>query len=459
VERALARRLVKLSPGDAQRLSARLKRESEERGFTYDKEEGKRSVINLHPLPVVLSTADRARLHRLGLGLRSILARVLPLARKHAALSGLVPLEPEEEAFLGRVHSRDHDVDPAVLFRLDVDIDFRDPGWDENCKFFEFNGSAVGGYFYSKLSEALLADVVGPAVGYSVPQRVIEGMPDMMLASMREQSFRLGRRGQNFAYVEDRTWTTGITEGPSLMEFFRSQGANAVVCDPRDLYMKGNEIWVGDLPVDAVYRNMEIRDLIAIEKEDGHLRAMEQAFARNQVVSSIWGDFDHKSLWELLDTPEALRGLSAAQRAYLRAHIPWTRMLRHAFTRSPEGERVDLLEFVRDNRQALVIKPNRGCGGNGVTLGIRVDQSGWEAAIQTAATKPGEWVVQRYIATTSRPFPVISDSGVFELEDLYTAYGFVATPQGFGCLGRASRGAIVNVSQGGGVFPVVTLAG
>src|SRR5262249_16714023 len=158
-------------------------------------------------------------------------------------------------------------------------------------------------------------------------------------------------------YIEDRSWTTGITEGPSLAEYFTRAGARAVVVDPRDLRLKDNDVWAGDLPVDIVYRNMEMRDLVAIEKEEGHLRALEQALARDRVVSSIWGDFDHKSLWEVLDTPEVARHLTAAERAFLRRHVPWTRTLRHTFTRTPDRDRADLLEYVRTHREGLVIKP------------------------------------------------------------------------------------------------------
>jgi hypothetical protein len=458
LEHALADRLAGLSPGDVARLQNAIREESLARGFTYDREEGGRQVINLLPLPVVLSAADRDRLKDMACTLTAILGKVLPYARKNPALAQLLPLDPEEEALLARVHSKGHDDRPPLLFRLDADLDFSRPDWAESASFYEFNGTAVGGYYYSKVSEALVADVIAREVGLPVPARVTDGMPDLMLAVMRAQAARLGRKTLNVAYIEDRTWTTGITEGPSLAEYFQARGVRAVVVDPRELRLKDSEIWAHDLPVDIVYRNMELRDLVAIEKEEGaHLRALEQAFARNQVVSSIWGEFDHKSLWEVLETPEVTRHLTAPERAFLRRHIPWTRTVRHTFTKCPDGERVDLLEFTARQRERLVLKPNRGCGGTGVTLGCQTSAGDWDAVLAEASREPGQWVVQQYLRSACRPFPTVDPAGRYVLEDLVTAYGFVATAERFGCLGRASRGAVVNVSQGGGIFPVMTV--
>lgn len=458
LESQLAERLAGLSAADVRRLGESIHAEALKRGFTYDREEGGRTAINFLPMPVLLSREERAHLQKLGWMLRSILMQVLPYARKHPPLAQLLPLEPEEEAFLGRVHSKAHDEDPSLLFRLDVDIDFSDPGWFERAAFYEFNGSSVGGYHYSKVSETMVTELVARELDVPVPARLTDGMPDLMLSVMRHQATRLGRRRLNIAYIEDRSWTTGITEGPSLADYFTAAGARAVVVDPRELRLRDNDIWAGDMPVDIVYRNMEMRDLVEIEKEEGHLRALEQAFARDQVVSSIWGDFDHKSLWEVLDTPEVGRQLTAAERAFLRAHVPWTRTLRHAFTRTPEGDRADLLEHVRQNRERLVIKPNRGCGGTGVTLGLKSTDAEWDAALATAAREPGQWVVQTHVKTARRPFPMVTADGRFAMEDLYTAYGFVSTPTEFGCLGRASRSGVVNVSQGGGIFPILSRA-
>ena len=46
---------------------------------------------------------------------------------------------------------------------------------------------------------------------------------------------------------------------------------------------------------------------------------------------------------------------------------------------------MDLLEYIRDYREELVLKPNRGYGGTGVHLGAALSQSEWEALLERSA--------------------------------------------------------------------------
>ena len=91
-------------------------------------------------------------------------------------------------------------------------------------------------------------------------------------------------------------------------------------------------------------------------------------------------------------------------------------------------------------------------------LGPKVTPAEWDAAIATSLREPGEWVVQTLVKNARRPFPLLGEDGRFHMEELFTAYGFLSSADMFGCLGRASRGAVVNVSQGGGIFPVLSEA-
>ena len=61
--------------------------------------------------------------------------------------------------------------------------------------------------------------------------------------------------------------------------------------------------------------------------------------------------------------------------------IPWTRVLREG--RAAYGDWVvDLLAFVSDNRERLVLKPASDYGGHGVSLGMETSQSDWDRLIE-----------------------------------------------------------------------------
>ena len=111
--------------------------------------------------------------------------------------------------------------------------------------------------------------------------------------------------------------------------------------DPRELRVKGDEVFYEDVRIDVAYRDYEMRELVALEKEIGRpLDAMRLLFRQNRVVSSIVGDFDHKSCFEVLTDPAmSEQYFSADDRRLFRRHVLWTRVVADRRTRLPETTR------------------------------------------------------------------------------------------------------------------------
>src|SRR5207237_196400 len=93
---------------------------------------------------------------------------------------------------------------------------------------------------------------------------------------------------------------------------------------------------------------------------------------------------------------------SSDERRAIDAHIPWTRVVAERTTRH-EGRTVDLLPFIIDRREQLVLKPNDAYGGAGIVLGWEGDTATWERAVRVALTEP--FVVQERVPIPSEPFP------------------------------------------------------
>jgi uncharacterized circularly permuted ATP-grasp superfamily protein len=172
-------------------------------------------------------------------------------------------------------------------------------------------------------------------------------------------------------------------------------------------------------------------------------------------VSSMAGDFDHKSCLEILTDPQFAPYFTMDERNVFRRHVLWTRGLRASRTTDPLGELVDLLDFVRDNREILVMKPNRAYGGEDVLIGPSTSQSDWEQTLDRAAKEPGMWVAQRLARIPVYEFPVVTDSGMVTTAPFYVVYGFAPTKYGLAILGRASQKQVVNVAQRGGMLAVL----
>jgi hypothetical protein len=207
--------------------------------------------------------------------------------------------------------------------------------------------------------------------------------------------------------------------------------------------------------VDLLYRDYSLYDLAYIKDEGGDEEAIKQLFRRNQVVSSMAGDFDHKSTFELLTDSRFSALFTPGERQLLRRHVLWTRSLTARKTTDPTGDEVDLPEFTMSNRELLVIKPNRSYGGDRVLIGPNVSEAEWHEAIDHALTEPGEWVVQRLARITAYEFPVVQADRSISAQPFYMVVGFAPTKYGTAVLGRASQKQVVNVAQRGGMCAVL----
>jgi uncharacterized circularly permuted ATP-grasp superfamily protein len=115
---------------------------------------------------------------------------------------------------------------------------------------------------------------------------------------------------------------------------------------------------------------------------------------------------------------------------------------------------VDLLGFVADNRERLVLKPASDYGGHGVALGIETSQEEWEAMIESHA-ELGDFVVQEYVPVPEEMFPTVEDGHVQMRLKRFNINPFGIGGRYAGMITRISDRAVINVSAGGGLLPSV----
>lgn len=414
-------------------------------GITYEDPRGRKFFMNYGLLPVVVRAAALARLGRVARGVAAATARLARAWHGDTRLQTLLPLWPEEAALVRELAPL-----PAgapVVGRLDASavLGRRDGSLDALA--YEWNGSCVGGIHYSPAGERLLEREVLPRLRRLArpPIRRQPELRDLVLRALRAHAARAATPGA-IAVLEDTTDRGGITEYPALAEHFRRRGVDAVHGDLRDLDAAGGELWLRGRRVGVVLRNFELRDLVAIERRAGRLPAVREAFGRDRIVSAVAGDFDHKSLWEVLADP----AFPAAGAAEVSRHLPWTRLVFPRRTSLPGGQTGDLLEHARRHREQLVLKPNRACGGMGVTLGASVTQATWERTLDRAESDRREgWVVQAAIPATRKYLPLLHRTRGPVLEETFVNYGVLVAGDGAGLIGRVCARPIVNVSRGG----------
>lgn len=433
-----------------------------EKNFTYERK-GRYDLINLLPLPLVINPAQVKYLHKACLLMKDAMSKLIDLYIAYPEIRDILPLTEEEHIWINETWTERHKKTRGIWSRLDFHFDIYNPNWKDTITFFEDNLVAVGGNHYAPTAEELIIKLVLPQIK-KVNKHILleknEDIRNLLLYEILHQAKALGRKRLNIAFAEDKTLTSGITEFPSLVEFYNKEFSKKIemlkiyLIDPRELYLKNDEIYYKNHQIDIIYRDFELVDLFRMEKGK-YIDAIKTAFKKNQIISSIAGELDHKSCWEALRDKRFAPIFSALINAGIMKHIPWTKIIRDIKTDNPIDKKVELLNYIRKNKDHLILKPNRGYGGYGIVIGKDTSKSQWDNLIEKGCVEFGKWVVQEYIELSTKTFPTIDKNGDIIFEEFYTVYGLAGTPDGIGILGRASKKKVVNVAQHGGIMSVL----
>jgi hypothetical protein len=449
-----------LPPKQIRDLAAQVPVAAREHQLIYMRD-GNEDVINILLRPIAVMPDQMAYFHVVSLAIVNALKRLPDLYIQDFSIREVVPLAPEEEKFLWDTWQQSHRDNNPVFGRLDAMVDFTSPMWKDSLNFVEPNLSGVGGIHLVPNCEQVLADTVLPILQANAPDLFLEpglDLREMFIQEMLDHLEAINRPNGTLCFIDPKYAGDGPVELEPLMDYYReTRGLTVVHADPSELYVRGGEVWYEDTKVDLGYRDYEMRDLLYMEKEEGlDIRPMKILFRENRMVSSLAGDFDHKSTWEILTDPRFTeKYFTADDRRYFKRHVMWTRVVKDRRTTDPDGDLVDLLEFMRRNQDILVMKPNRSYGGDRVLLGPIMEESDWEAAIQAALVDEEDWVAQRLARISVNEFPIVAPDGTVHTEPFYTVMGFAPTKYGVAVLGRASQKQVVNVAQRGGMCAVL----
>ncbi len=245
-----------------------------------------------------------------------------------------------------------------------------------------------------------------------------------------------------------------VSEFEILKERFEKMGIPTLIADPRKLEWDGKSLVAKDKKIDLVYRRVLINDIVAKPAE---CSALVKAYSANAVcvANNFRCKIPHvKAFFAVLTDEQNGALFSHGERELIRKHIPWTRVVADVET-AHYGQPIELLAFIRKERENLVLKPSDEYGGSGVTLGWDSSEAAWDAAIENALSgKNGAWIVQERIPIRREVFPYIADVGKVDYRDMlvdFAPYLFRGKLCGF--LTRLSATGLANVTSGGGQVP------
>ena len=446
------------------RIDERLRADARTNQMIYE-HEGVQEPIRLMLRPLLVMQEQLSYVHHVCLQLIEALKRLPDLYLEDERIRSILAITSDEERWFRDTWTTAHRGFNSIYGRLDAVCDFTSAGWQDSLHFMEPNLSGVGGIHFAPVAEQLvMRDIVPTLLGHD-PGLVIE-MPrdqrDLFIQVMIDHARTIGRNSCQLCFVEAKYVHDGPNEQSVLSDYLsRKHNLTIAHADPRELRVEGDEVFYEDVRIDVAYRDYEMRELVDLEKEIGRpLDAMRLLFRQNRVVSSIVGDFDHKSCFEILTDPViAEQYFGADDRRLFRRHVLWTRVVGDRRTTLPDDREGDLIDYTRRNRELLVLKPNRAYGGTGVMLGAATEPAEWEQTLQDAvlhsADPENSWVVQSATRLPVHEFPVLGPDGRVFGEPFYAVMGFAATENGLGTMCRVSQKQVVNVAQRGGLAAVL----
>lgn len=231
-------------------------------------------------------------------------------------------------------------------------------------------------------------------------------------------------------------------------QYFRSQGIECVIADPREVTYERGKLYANGLHVTLIYKRVLISELL----ERGGMEHPVVRAVLDRAVCMV-NTFRCKALYKkasfaVMTDERNAHLFDDAERHAILAHLPWTRTVVERKTKW-RGDVIDLIPHVLAHRDQLVLKPNDEYGGKGIVLGWTVDQRAWEQAVAVALAEP--YVVQEKVNLPYEPYPSLIDGKVQVIERMQDTDPFLCHGTFMeGCLTRISTAALLNVTAGGG---------
>jgi glutathionylspermidine synthase len=409
-------------------------------------------------MPHFVSPGQLRRVKRAVAGLSAVLDRFCDAYAEDERLREELAVPAREDALIRLDPGYPR---PLRICRLDAFLQ----GYD--VKFLEFNADSPAGIGYTDvLHDGLTRAIDLPRVNAEFETAYTPMLPvliDTLLGAYRQL------RAERPELPEvPRLALLDVEGSPSVPEFrivcaaAAASGLEAAHGTLDEVEYDGSLLHLRGEPVHLVYRRALLEDC-----PEGDLVA-----AARDRSAAIVNPFrarvaNNKKLFALLQDPRFAHLVGERERRVIDETIPWTRILRegratyairaHSAEPSASARRdwvVDLLPFVSDNRERLVLKPASDYGGHGVSLGMETEQAVWDRLIEDHVEE-GDFVVQEYVPVPEEMFPTVEDGHVQMRLKRFNINPFGIGGRYAGMITRISDQAVINVSAGGGLLPSV----
>lgn len=325
--------------------------------------------------------------------------------------------------------------------------------------FVELNGESPAGIAYADSASEIFMEL--PVMKKFLERYDVEsfqGRPKMLEVILACYEEYLGEKPEEnpvIAIVDLKDLPTQ-KEFELFRDYFESEGYTSIICSPDELEFDGEKLYCKDVKIDVVYRRLLVNEYLPIIHSAPDLLNAYRAGAICMVNSFRAKIVHKKAIFAVLTNEHYAHLFDEDELKAIKAHIPWTRKFRVEKTIN-NGEEIDLVKWTRENSNKLVLKPNDDYGGHGIYIGWATTKQEWDEAIELALAN-GDYLVQERVQTSKEVFPMLDDSGNYQMIDQLVDLdpllfnGVVGS-----AFTRLSSSELANVTSGGGMVPTLII--
>lgn len=237
-----------------------------------------------------------------------------------------------------------------------------------------------------------------------------------------------------------------------MQKFAFDMGIDSVVCDLRNLKIKGEKLYYKDFPIDIIYNKVD-----QLQLGKGDIDDVLEAVRRNYVYSinsyiSMFIGESKMTLALLTDEKFQAKYLTEKEIEIINKHVPWTRKLEDNVTLYNDKE-ISIMEFSSKNKDNLVLKIDNETRGSNIFIGKNMAQDIWDSLIQ--ASKNKNYIIQEYCPIPKISVPKVNNKTIEYVNRMFGIDMFIFGGKFAGVVSRISEKDIINVGQGGFEQPVV----
>ncbi len=356
---------------------------------------------------------------------------------------GLTPIERE----LVKINPGYRAVSPTA--RLDSFLT------EKAYSFVELNGESPAGIAYADAAFEIFEELpVMKRFSETYELRRFEGSPLMLKLLLECHEEFLGRKAERAPHIAivDLKGMPTQKEFELFREYFESQGCPSIIASPDELEYSHGRLRSADFEIDIVYKRLLVNEYLPIMNEQPALLDAYKAGAVCMVNGFRSKIIHKKALFAVLTDARFRTLFTSDEREMIAGHIPWTRRVRAGKT-DYYGEKIDLLSFIDERRDRLVLKPNDDYGGHGIYIGWNIDEIGWDEAIHNALAN-GDYLVQERVPTAREIFPALTPEDTIQfVEQLVDLDPLLFNGRVGSAFTRLSSNELANVTAGGGMVP------